>query len=112
MTITLEQEVESSAVRKRLWLSNDDGGDDSSDESEEETEEVSLEESSMNQLDTSEEKLMANRSHDLFFSDDGDTSSLESEPRTPEMSSSRMRSDPNGSDNNDDDDYLVIVVSL
>jgi hypothetical protein len=53
------EEVESSAVRKRLWHTNDDGGDDDSSNSPEEEpkeeEEVSSEETSMNQLDTFEE---------------------------------------------------------
>jgi hypothetical protein len=54
----LDEEAESSVERKRLWLSDDD--DNSSDSPEEETEEgVSSDESSMNQLDTSEEKLLA-----------------------------------------------------
>jgi hypothetical protein len=55
-------------------------------EEEEETEEedVSSVESSMNQFDTSEEKVMAKRIHDHFFGDDGNTSSMESEPRSPE----------------------------
>jgi hypothetical protein len=96
-------------------FSDDDGSDDSSSESEEETEpeteeeetaeeEVSFEESSMNLVDTSEEKLMAKRGHGLLFSDDGDTSSTESDPHSPEMPSSRVRSDPNCNDDNDDDD--------
>jgi hypothetical protein len=49
-------------------------------EEETEEDEVSLHESSMNQLKTFKEKLMAKRSRDLFFSDDGDTSSTESKP--------------------------------
>jgi hypothetical protein len=59
-----EEAVYSAAVRKRLRFSGDNGGDDSSGESVEETEEaeetkdVSSEESSMNQLNTCEEKLM------------------------------------------------------
>jgi hypothetical protein len=54
----LEEEAETSAARKRLWLSDYDGGDDvSSDSQHEDTnEEVSLEESSMNQVNTSEDK--------------------------------------------------------
>jgi hypothetical protein len=49
----LEEEVESSMVRKRLQLSDDNSGDDdSSDSLEEEEEVVSSEESLMNQLDT------------------------------------------------------------
>jgi hypothetical protein len=71
--------AESSMKRKRLRLSDDDAGDnDSSDspkeemEEEEETEEeVSSEETLMNQLDTSEEKLFAKRSRVMIFSDDG-----------------------------------------
>jgi hypothetical protein len=80
------EEVESSTVRKRLRLSdNDDGDDDSSDSPEEETEEeeVSSEESSM-KLDTSEEKLLAKQGRDMIFSDDGDTTSPSSEPHTLE----------------------------
>jgi hypothetical protein len=38
-------------------------------------EEVSLEESSMNQVDTSEDKLVAMRGRGLFFGDDNDTMS-------------------------------------
>jgi hypothetical protein len=54
----LEEEAESLMARKRMWLSNDDAGDDDSSNSSEEKEEVvSLEETSMNQLNTSEEKL-------------------------------------------------------
>jgi hypothetical protein len=77
----MEEEAESSMVRKRLWLFNDDGGDaDSSDSLEEESpeeempeeEEVSSKETSMNQLDTSK-KLYARHTHDILFSDDGDT---------------------------------------
>jgi hypothetical protein len=69
----------------------------------EEGEEVSSEELSMNQLDTSKEKLMAKNGCGLFFGDDGDTSSTESEPRSPIMPSSRMRSNPDG---NDDDFWM------
>jgi hypothetical protein len=58
----LEEEAESSMARKRLWLSDDD--DDSSDSSKEE--EVSSEETSMNQLDTSEEKLQAKLSYPVL----------------------------------------------
>jgi hypothetical protein len=62
----LEEEVESSMAKKRLWIFDDDVSDnDSTDSPEEETEEeeemkeeVSSDETSMNnQLDTSEEKL-------------------------------------------------------
>jgi predicted nucleic acid-binding protein len=111
----VEEAESSTATRKRLWFSDDDGSVDSSGDSEEETEpeteeeetaeeEVSFEESSMNLVDTSEEKLMAKRGHGLLFSDDGDTSSTESDPHSPETPSSRVRSDPNCSDDNDDDD--------
>jgi hypothetical protein len=98
----LEEEAESSVVRKRLWLSDDDSGDDDFSDSSEE-EEVSFEESPMNQLDTYEKKLLAKRSRDLLFSNDGDTTSPSSEPRTPKMSSSHVHSDPNGSD--DDNNF-------
>jgi hypothetical protein len=60
----LEDEAESPTARKRLRPSDDDGGDDDSSNSpEEETEEPKeeVEETSMNQLDTSEEKLFARR---------------------------------------------------
>jgi hypothetical protein len=59
-------------------------------------EEFSLEEMSMNQLDTSMEKLFAKHAHG---SDDGDTTSQSSEPRTPE---SHRRSNEESSDDNDD----------
>jgi hypothetical protein len=82
----LEEDVMSSVVRKRLQLSDDDGGDhDFSDSPEEEMEdegeeeeteeEFSSEESTINQLDTSEEKLLAKRGRDLFFDDDENTNS-------------------------------------
>jgi hypothetical protein len=67
-------------------------------------EEVSLEESSMNQVDTSKDKLVAKHDSGLFFGDDGDTTSPLSEPRTPEAPSSRVRSDP---DDSDDDDFWM-----
>jgi hypothetical protein len=75
-------------VMKRLRLSDDIGGDGDDFESpeedtEEEEEEVSSEESLMNQLDTSEEKLLAKCSRGIIFSYDGDTTSPSSEPRTP-----------------------------
>jgi hypothetical protein len=65
----LEEESESSTSRKRLRLSDDDTGDNnSSDLPEEETEEeVSSEEMLTNQLDTSEEKLMAKSDRDIIF---------------------------------------------
>jgi hypothetical protein len=69
---------------------------------EEMEEEVSSEESLMNQFDTSKEKLLAKCGHSLCFSNDGDTTSP----------SSRVRTDPDGSDdddggNNDDDDFWM-----
>jgi hypothetical protein len=78
------EEAESSTARKRLRLSNDDGDDDDSSNSpvqepekdEEEEEEVSSEETSMNQLDTSEGKLHARCAHV--------TPSTLLVPRTPE----------------------------
>jgi hypothetical protein len=105
----VEEEAKSSVVRKRPWLSDEDGGDnDSSDSPEEEEEEmeeqVSSEESSMNQLNTSKEKLLVMHGCDPFFSDDGDTTSPSLEPHTPEMPSNHMRSDPDGSD---DDDFWM-----
>jgi hypothetical protein len=53
----------------------------------------------MNQLDTSEEKLFAKRGHDMIFSDDGNTTSPSSEPRTPK---SHRCSDEDNSDDDDD----------
>jgi hypothetical protein len=102
----VEEEAESTVGRKRLWLFDDDGGDDDSSgksaEEIEEGEEVSLEESSMNHLDTSEEKLLAKRGSDLFFGDDGDTTSPLSEPCTPETPSSHVCvDDPKGSEDDD-----------
>jgi hypothetical protein len=71
----MEEEAESSTARKRLRLSDNDGGDnDSSDSLEEETEEeeeVSLEEMSMNELDTSEEKLYDRRARGILSNSDG-----------------------------------------
>jgi hypothetical protein len=87
----MEEEAESSMARKRLWLSDDD----SSDSPEEEEEEVSSEESSMNQLDTSKEKLYAKRARSILFSNDGDTPSTSLEPCTP---GSRQCSDEESSD--------------
>jgi hypothetical protein len=95
----LEEEAESSTAKKRLWLSDNDVGDfDSSDSLEEEEEETSSEETSMNQLNTSEEKLLAKRARGIVFGDDVDTTSPSSVPHTPK---SRWHSDE---DNNDDDD--------
>jgi hypothetical protein len=78
----LEKEAESSMARKRLRLSDANADDDDSSESpEDETrEEVSSKEMSMNQLDTSEEKLQSKHIRDIVF---GDTTSSLSEPRTP-----------------------------
>jgi hypothetical protein len=87
----MEEEAESSTARKRLRLFDDDGGDSDSfdspeeepeEEEETEEEEVSSEETSMNQLDTSEEKLYARRAHGILFSNDGDMPSTSSEPHT------------------------------
>jgi hypothetical protein len=89
-------------VRKRLQLSNDDGGDD--DSAELPVEEVSLEESSMNQLDTSEEKSLAKHGRGIIFNDNGNTSSPSSEPHVPKTSSSHVHSDP---DSSDDDDFWM-----
>jgi Mg-chelatase subunit ChlI len=110
----MEEEAESTmAARKRLRHTNDDGSDDDSSDSleeeppqgeseEEETEEeVSSEVSSMNQLDTSEEKLHARHACGYLFSDDGDTPSTS--PDTPPTSGSRWRSDKESSD----DDFWV-----
>jgi hypothetical protein len=82
----LEKEAESSTVRKRLRPpDNDASTDDSSDSSEKEIEEeVSSEEMSMNQFDTSEEKSQAKHARGIVFGDNGDTTSLSSEPCTPE----------------------------
>jgi hypothetical protein len=103
----LEEEAESSIVRKRLRIYDDAGDDDdSSDSSEEETEEeeVCSVELSM-KLDTSEEKFLAKRDHSIIFSDDSDTTSPSSEPRTPK---SHVLSDSESSDkddNDNDDDF-------
>jgi hypothetical protein len=96
------EEAESSMVRKRLRLSNDDGSeDDSSDSSDSPEEEVSSEETLMNQLNTSEEKLYARCAHDILFNDNCDTPSTSLEPCTLE---SHRRSDEESSDDDDDDD--------
>jgi hypothetical protein len=85
-----------------LLLSDDDGdGDDSSDSLEEE---VSSEVTSMNQLNTSESKLLEKRGHGMVFSDDGDTASPLSEPCTPE---NRQHPDEEGGDEDDDDDFCM-----
>jgi hypothetical protein len=54
-------------------------------------EEVSSEETSMNQLDTSEEKLQAKRTRDIVFSDDDDTTSSSVEPHTPKVTDTPTR---------------------
>jgi hypothetical protein len=58
----------------------------------------------MNQVDTSEDKFVAKNGSGLFLDDDGNTIMLSSEPHTPKTLSSRVRSDPDGSDNDDSDD--------
>jgi hypothetical protein len=58
-----------------------------------------MEEASINQLDTSEEKLCARRARGILFSDDGDTPSTSSEP-LPTLES-RWHSDEESSDDND-----------
>jgi hypothetical protein len=68
---------------------------------EEEAEEVSSKETSMNQLDASEEKLFAKRGRSMIFSDDGDNTSPSLEPRTPK---SGQHSDEDNSDEDDDND--------
>jgi hypothetical protein len=57
----------------------------------------------MNQLDTSEEKLLAQRGHSMVFSDDGDTTSPSSKPRTPDRC---MHSNLDSSDEDDDDFWM------
>jgi hypothetical protein len=54
-------------------------------------EEVSSEESSMNQVDTSMDKLVTKHGSGLFFGDDGDTTSSLLEARTPETPASCAR---------------------
>jgi hypothetical protein len=104
-------------ARKRLWYTDDDGGDDDSSNSlkedlleqepkeeveEEMKEEISSKETSMNQLDTSKEKLYARRARGVLFSNDGDTPSMSSEP--PPTLESHWRSDVESSDDDDNDD--------
>jgi hypothetical protein len=89
-----EEAAESSMARKRLWLSDDD---DSFDSPEEEEEEISSEETSMNHLNTSKEKLFVKRSRG---SDNGNTTSPSSEPRTPE--SHRCSNEDSSDEDNDD----------
>jgi hypothetical protein len=55
----------------------------------------------MNQLNTSEEKLLAEHSHGMVFNNEGDTTSPSSEPCTPK---SHAHSDPNSSNEDDNDD--------
>jgi hypothetical protein len=117
----MEEEAESSMVgRKRLWHIDDDGGDDDSskssdsleeeplqeeeeeEEEEEETEEeVSSEVSSMNQLNTSKEKLYARHACGYLFGDDGDTPLTS--PDTPPTPGSRQRSDEESNFDDEDD---------
>jgi hypothetical protein len=104
----------SATMKKRLPFFDDEGDDNSFGELEEETEaeaqteeEVSSKESSMNQLDTFEEKLMAKCGRSLLFSDDDPSSSTESESRSLGMPSSHVCSDPDGSDNDDVDDFWM-----
>jgi hypothetical protein len=101
------EEAETSTMKKRLWLSDDDAGDsDSFDSPEEETEEeVSSEETLMNQLDTSEEKLFAKRGCGMIFSDDGDTTSPSLEPRNPK-SHGGSDEDINDEDDENDDFWM------
>jgi hypothetical protein len=96
-------------ARKMLRLSiatdsSDSPEEEETKEVEEETkeEEVSLEKMSMNQLDTSEEKLLAKCTHDIIFRDDSDTTLPSSEPRTPK--SHRCFDEDNG---DDDDDFWM-----
>jgi hypothetical protein len=108
----LQEEVESSMARKRLRLSDDDVGDDnSSDTSKEEIEEekeedVSSEQTSMNQLDTSKEKLFAKHGCGMIFRDDKDTTSPSSELCTPE-SHRRFDEDSSNKDNENDGDFWM-----
>jgi hypothetical protein len=108
-----EEEESSTAARKRLRHTEDDGGNDDSSDSleeeppqeepeEDEEEEASSEVSSMNQLDTSEEKLYARRARIYVFGDNGDTPSMS--PDTPPTLESCKCSDEESSDNDDDDD--------
>jgi hypothetical protein len=64
-------------------------------------EEVSSKETSMNQLDTSEERLYARRARGNLFSDDGDTPSMSSD--TPPTPKSHRRSD----EESGDDDFWM-----
>jgi hypothetical protein len=64
--------------------------------------EVSTEEESMNQPDSSKEKLMSKQAHD---SDDGNNSSIESEHNSVGMPTVIRFDD--GSDDNDDDNFWM-----
>jgi hypothetical protein len=107
----MEEEAESSMARKQLWISDDDNSDDDSSDSfdlserepEEEEDEVSSEETSMNQLDSSEERLHVRRACGILFSDDGDTASMSLEPYTPKS----HRCSDEESSNDDDDDFWM-----
>jgi hypothetical protein len=45
---------------------------------------------------------MRNHACGLFFSDDSDTSLMESEPHSPKTPSNHMRTDPNTNDDDND----------
>jgi hypothetical protein len=114
MALSFVQPITLSLSLLQSMASNNDSGgdDDSSDSSEspeedeeevaEEEEEVSSEETSMNQPDTSEEKLFSRCAHGMLFGNDGDIPSTSLKPRTPE---SRRRFDEESSD--DDDDFYM-----
>jgi hypothetical protein len=55
----------------------------------------------MNQVDSSEDKSVAKHGSGLFFGDDSGTTPPLLEPHTPETPSSRVCSDPDGSDDDD-----------
>jgi hypothetical protein len=69
-------------------------------------EEVSSEETSMNQLDTSEEKLYARCAHGILVKDNNDTPSTSSE-QLPTPESRRHSDEGSSNDNNDDDDFWM-----
>jgi hypothetical protein len=101
----MEEEVESLMVRKHMRHTDDDGGDDDSSDSSdslEEEEEVSSEETWMNQLNTSEEKLYVRRARGYLFGDDSDTPLTS--PNTPPTLESHRRSNEESSD--DDKDWM------
>jgi hypothetical protein len=126
----MEEEAKSLTARKRLWHTNDNGGDNdssnSSDSPDEESleeeleeeeeemeeeegeegetkEEVPSEETSMNQLDTSEKKLYGRHAHGYLFGNDGDTPLML--PDTPPTPKVHRRSNEQSSD--DDDDFWM-----